>query len=130
MITITATAPAATKLARVANALADQSDRGLFTVGAESMFALASGLDVRVWHPRTGVTVLQLCQVHADDTIGPVLRTVTVCPGLHRELEVIEGDGLVVGETRGAAAAFAIAVERLAEPVMGQHQHAHDTVAV
>jgi hypothetical protein len=90
----TTTAPTAAKLARVANALADQHARGLFTVGTESLSA------------------------------------VTVCPGEFRAFEIIEGDGLVVGEARGAAAAFGIALDRLTAPIMGAHQHAHDSVSV
>jgi hypothetical protein len=130
MITITATAPTATKLARVANALADQFVRGLFTVGAESLSALALGLDLVTWSPRVGVVVLQLCLVNVDGTTGPVLRTVTVCPGQARAFDIIEGDGLLIGETRGVAAAFSIAIERLAEPVMRLHQDTPDPVAV
>lgn len=126
----TTTAPTAAKLARVANALADQHARGLFTVGTESLSALTVDWDLVVWTARVGYLVLQLCPVNTDGTSGDAVQTVTVCPGEFRAFEIIEGDGLVVGEARGAAAAFGIALDRLAAPIMGAHQHAHDAVAV
>lgn len=130
MTAIDTTAPAAAKLGRVAAALADQFDRGLFVAGCESLSMLAIGWDLVTWVAREGVLVLQLCTVDEDGTTGPAVRTVTVCPGEFRTFDVIEGDGLVVGEARAAAAAFSIAVERLAAPAMVAHQYAHDAVAV
>jgi hypothetical protein len=106
----------ADKFARIVTALAKQLAG---TPGAEWLFMVTETADVDVWRPRVGTLVLQL-----DG------RTVTVTQGVERSFDVVAGDALLIGETRGAEAAFSIALDYVTAPQRAASQHEHDTVSV
>lgn len=121
------TAPAATitadKFARVVDALSVQFV-GLAD-GAEWPFIIAEGIEIRAWAPRLAHLVLEIAEFD-----GPVIRTVTVCPGVDREWEVIAGDNLMIAETHGTPAAFSAALDYLTEPFRAATQSQPDAFAV
>lgn len=122
--------PAVARLARIRVSLATQFDNGL-RVGSEWSFMLVDGYDVFAWVPRAGYLTLQVAALDESSVweMGPVLRTVTVCPGEYRELEII-AEGVVLGETHGAHAAMTIAVDYLLAPSNAERQDDHDAFAV
>lgn len=99
-------------------------------VGVEWNF-LFGGHDITAWKAAAGTLVLQVRPLADWDAALPaVARTVTVCPGLDRPIDVIAGDGLAIGECRGAAAAFAIALDYLAMPQLAVLQGEPDPCGV
>jgi hypothetical protein len=116
----------ADRFARIVVALASQL---CGAVGADWLFAVTGAADILVWRPVDGTLVLRLVADAADEH-SPVLRTVTVTAGAERAFDVIAGDRLVIGETRGAEAAFSIALDYVTAPLRAERQHDHDAFAV
>lgn len=116
------------RFARMVEALVAQF--ATLVVGREWGFMVGEGFDVEAMVLRRNHLTLRLCPLDGAGDLLPAVRTVTVCPGVHRAYEVIGGNALVIGEARNLPAAISIALDSVTAPMRAAVQHDHDAFGV